>query len=320
MNTPLSISVIIATYRRAEFLEKCLAALARQERLPEEIVIVVRPDDHETAAALSALPPEQMARVRGVAVNEPGIVAAENRGLAAARGDIVALIDDDGMAREDWLRRLEEHYAVERVAAVGGPVVPFIAGRPQLVPMRGRCLQRTWFGAHIGNSEAIPPAVRRVHFLRGCNMSFRRALVPAFDARLLPYWRRFEDDALLPLHRRGFEILYDPEIQVYHHTAPIQEGASRHLDATAVHGSHHNNTYVTLKHSSALQKVVFLIFTFVLGDRHNPGILGYLVKAILKRCPGRVARELPPALRGKAAGLASWRRWRAERDTPPPPR
>ena len=46
----MKITVLVATYKRPRFLEMCLESLAGQKRLPDEIVVVVRPEDTETLA------------------------------------------------------------------------------------------------------------------------------------------------------------------------------------------------------------------------------------------------------------------------------
>ncbi len=310
----MKISILVATYKRPQFLAECLQYLSRQQRLPDEVVVVVRTEDHDTQNLLKTFsnPFPDSNALRLVYVTEPGIVHAENAGLAVVQGEVVVLIDDDAIATEDWLTRIEQHYQNPHVGAVGGPSVPYINGHPVKESITGTCMRKTWYGGHIGHSEKIPDTVREVHFLRGCNMSFRRALVSRFDERLKPYWRRFEDDAMLSILNRNYKIHYDPQIQVYHHTAPIQEGQSRDQDPTSVFGSHHNNTYVMLKHSPLWKRMIFLGFTFLVGDRTNPGIGGYAAKALVKRQWRMVRKELGWALHGKMEGIQTYREWKQE--------
>ncbi|MBF0278114.1 MAG: glycosyltransferase family 2 protein [SAR324 cluster bacterium] len=310
------ISVLVATYKRPDFLVKCLQALAGQARLPDEVIVIVREEDRETLKRLQELdnPVLNSNLFKVATVSAPGIVHAENRGLELARGEIVALIDDDAIALVDWLQRIEHHYLDPQVGAVGGPTIPYIEGKPVLEMTRERCLSKTWYGRHHGNSEKIPDALREVHVLRGCNMSFRKSLAQAqFDQRLKPYWRRFEDDMILPIHRQRYKVLYDPQVQVYHHTAPVKGVLTRDRDQDTIFGSHHNNTYVMLKHSGGFQKIAFLCFTFLIGDATNPGMAALIAKGIFRKQFFQSFQELTWALRGKISGIQSYRDWLRER-------
>src|SRR5262245_65343477 len=115
-----SVSVVVPTYQRPERLRACLDGLREQARPADDVVVVVHGSDDASAAHVrqrAGLWPE----LRSVTVRRHGLVAALNGGLAAARGAIVAFVDDDAVPAADWLSRLEATYARdERIAAVGG--------------------------------------------------------------------------------------------------------------------------------------------------------------------------------------------------------
>ena len=91
-----SISVVIpSTLERRDTLEKCLASLARLEYPDFEVIVV----DNRPAGA----PPVELEGARVVAEPRPGISAARNRGLAVARGEIIAFTDDDVVVDPKWL-------------------------------------------------------------------------------------------------------------------------------------------------------------------------------------------------------------------------
>ena len=116
----LTVSVVVPTFRRTAHLQRCLSALAEQRRRPEQVVVVVRDTDEATRAYLAAgTPPGLSVEVVGVGV--PGMVAALNAGLCAARGDIVAFTDDDAAPWPDWIERLRQHFESEpHLGGVGG--------------------------------------------------------------------------------------------------------------------------------------------------------------------------------------------------------
>jgi O-antigen biosynthesis protein len=163
-----TVSVIVCAHsdERVQLLQESLDSLERQSMRPREILVVV--DHNEDLRAMAA---ENFPGVRVFAnPGAPGLSAARNAGIRQARGDIVAFMDDDAVAPDNWLLRLIQHYADPRVAAVGGAVLPdWPSGRP------------TWFPPEfdwvVGCSyKGQPEKVAVVRNLLGCNMSFRRAV------------------------------------------------------------------------------------------------------------------------------------------------
>lgn len=113
------VSVVIATHNRAELLPKAVESVLRQSLQDFEIVVV---DDASVDGTPRVL--EQLAardgRLRFVRSDENlGAGGARNLGFAAARGEFVAVLDDDERAEPDRLERqvsfLDEH---PQVAAV----------------------------------------------------------------------------------------------------------------------------------------------------------------------------------------------------------
>src|SRR5215216_3829434 len=90
----MTTTVLIPTYRRPEDLARCLGALKKQTRVPDEVIVVVRDSDAETWAFLERCAPGYPT-LRTVTVKVPRLVPARNTGLDAARRDIVAMVDDD---------------------------------------------------------------------------------------------------------------------------------------------------------------------------------------------------------------------------------
>src|SRR4051812_1350509 len=108
----LTISVLVPTYRRPADLKRCLAALRAQARPADEVLIVARPEDDATHRAIETEMAESNPfALRVIETGLGGQVTALNRGLDAARGDIVAITDDDAAPRIDWLARIDEAFA-----------------------------------------------------------------------------------------------------------------------------------------------------------------------------------------------------------------
>jgi glycosyltransferase involved in cell wall biosynthesis len=107
VRAPLTIAVVICTYRRTESLERCLGALTSQTRVPDDVV--VRETDLESRGLLAKARHGKLA-IRVAIVKAPGTLAARNMGLEMCDTDIVAMTDDDAVPHPDWLDRISEHF------------------------------------------------------------------------------------------------------------------------------------------------------------------------------------------------------------------
>lgn len=107
--TPL-VSVVVATNRSGEYLGTALESVDRQSHTPVE-VIVVDDGSADPGAIAAAASMVRGARVIRQAASGPSI--ARNRGVAAARGSLLAFLDDDDVWHPDRLRAAVE--GLERV-------------------------------------------------------------------------------------------------------------------------------------------------------------------------------------------------------------
>lgn len=129
MNTPRleagRISVVIPTLRRTESLERALRSVLAQtdvgDRLAEIVVVDNSPEG--SARALTArLGETAWAPLRYVHEPRPGVATARNTGVNAARGELIAFIDDDQEAPPTWLAALAQVHEVCRADVTFGPV------------------------------------------------------------------------------------------------------------------------------------------------------------------------------------------------------
>jgi glucosyl-dolichyl phosphate glucuronosyltransferase len=163
-----AISVIICAYT-ADRWDDVLAAVAsvRAQHLePFEIILVVDHNPLLYEQLKSALP--DVIVVENCQAR--GLSGGKNTGIAVARGDLVAFLDDDAVAEPDWLRFLSLPYADENVIGVGGLTKPaWETKRP------------TWFPEEfdwVVGCTFVGREPGQVRNLLGGNASFRRK---AFD-------------------------------------------------------------------------------------------------------------------------------------------
>lgn len=169
------VSVIICAYtdKRWNELLQAVASLRAQTRLPDEILVVI---DHNPVLAGRARAYFGDLRVGDSLrvlenVEQRGLSGARNTGIAQAKGDIFAFMDEDAAAEPDWLERLLEAYQDPSVIGVGGAILPaWQSGRPGWFPEE--------FDWVVGCTYRGLPVTRQpVRNLIGCNMSYRRSVI-----------------------------------------------------------------------------------------------------------------------------------------------
>jgi len=303
--------VVVPSYRRPEGLLACLEGLASQTRLPDEIVAVARDEDRQTQECLQswlAGRPDLAPRTKTAIVTRPGQIPAMNVGLDAATGDVVCYTDDDCVPRPDWLERLLVHYADPEVAGVGGRDVVHYG--EEIVEAEVTVVGRyQWFGRPIGNHHLhyAPHQPVSVDILKGANMSFRRELLGHFDEALQLAAAQCNDlDASLSLRRRGYRLVYDPDVVVDHYPAERHGPSTRRYYAPhMLFAEGHNWMYVALKHAPWWQVPVVVVYGFLVGHARAYGLFR-AATAVLRDGPVEPARRLWHSLRGKCAGLCRW--------------
>ena len=112
------ISVIIPTLDRPGPLSRCLQALAQS--FPADAETIVVSDGGSVDLGQWLAPFVDLLRLRYIVAPNGGPASARNHGLAAARGDIVAFLDDDCRPRSGWLLALTSGVSLSPPRATGG--------------------------------------------------------------------------------------------------------------------------------------------------------------------------------------------------------
>jgi glucosyl-dolichyl phosphate glucuronosyltransferase len=166
-----SLSVVICAYTLDRWgdIEAAVASLQRQERRPDQVVLVADHNPELLDRSRAAFPDVTVLPNAG----PRGLSGARNTGVEAATGDVVAFLDDDAAADPLWTAQLLEAFAAaDDVIGVGGWVEPdWRAPRPAWFPD-----EFLWV---VGCSYTGLPTTRaEIRNPIGANMSFRRS---AFD-------------------------------------------------------------------------------------------------------------------------------------------
>ncbi len=99
---PYSVSCIIPTYNRADFIPDAIRSVQAQTHRVDEIIIIDDGSTDDTAAIIGAMPDP---RIRYVYQSNAGISRARNHGLRLSSGDVVAFLDSDDLWNPDKLEK-----------------------------------------------------------------------------------------------------------------------------------------------------------------------------------------------------------------------
>ncbi|WP_323767450.1 glycosyltransferase family 2 protein [Antarctobacter sp.] len=211
MTTP--VSIVIVSRDRPAALMRCLTGVAQLDYAPFEVIVVACPAGADATAARP-----DAAHIKLIRYDEANISAARNLGIAAAAGEVVALIDDDAVPEPLWLRHLTAPFADPQIACAGG----YVIGRNGIsFQWTSRSVDRTG-AAHplnlTGDAPAVPtPPKGHAVKTEGTNMAVRREVLAAlggFD----PAFRFYldETDLNLRLAAAGHRTALVPLAQVHH--------------------------------------------------------------------------------------------------------
>jgi O-antigen biosynthesis protein len=196
------ISVIVCSYNGQRTLPDCLQGLSQLDYPNFEVIVV---DDGSTDRTAS------IAREYGftvISTENRGLSYARNTGLAAARGEIVAYLDDDARPDPHWLTYLAATFQTTNHVGVGGPNI----APPGDGPIADCVANAPGGPIHILLSD------QEAEHIPGCNMAFRAEClreIGGFD----PQFRIAGDDVDVcwRLQQRDWTLGFCPVAVVWHH-------------------------------------------------------------------------------------------------------
>lgn len=213
----LTFSLVVNTTDRAEALRTLLRSLEHQSYPHFEVIVVVGPTRDHTWQVLS----DYEGRVRVLRCPTANLSRSRNIGLLAARGDIVAFIDDDAVPSHGWLEQLARLLRDPFVDATGGMVYTIYPQYATVQHRIGICsslaehvdVRGSWLEHLVPPGEGSQWAAR----MMGTNMAFRRPAllgIGGFDEFYV--YIAEESDLALRLVNAGRIIQPAKEAPVYH--------------------------------------------------------------------------------------------------------
>lgn len=223
----IRLSLIIATYNRARPLLEALESVVAQDAPPAlwECVVVNNNSQDDTEARFADFAARHPAfALRMVREPRQGLSHARNCGIAAARGEYLAIIDDDERINPGFVAAYIRFFDTHPDAvAAGGRIIPeYPAGRPAWM---SRFVERPVANPlDLGGRVRLFPAGR---IPGGGNMALRCTAVErcgGFDPALGRVGGRLiggeESDLFARLARAGERCWYVPDAVMWHIIPP----------------------------------------------------------------------------------------------------
>jgi GT2 family glycosyltransferase len=223
------VSVVVCTLNRYEYLVSCIKSLRDQEYPMDHYEIIVV-DDGSTDATKEMAVPEGV-RLIHHKVNR-GLPSARNTGIAAAKGEIVAFIDDDAVADPHWLTYLVQPFSDPKVSASGGQTFPYKTnrlmeryltadqyGNPPLLAF-GQSKNPLWrFYIYLKNTFApvnMTDQPTEVQAVFGLNCAYRVTALKEFGGFDETLFAEEDSELSTRFRSQGAHIIFIPSAIIYH--------------------------------------------------------------------------------------------------------
>ena len=214
----LSITIIIATSSRPDYLTETLLSLSRVEipaAMEVNLLLVENGVQSGAQRLLDTFPRGRLSKVMYAFEPVRGKSHALNRALALARGDILLFTDDDVRFPPQWIEKMCGLIINGQADAVAGGVV--LAGH--LLRSWMNRTHRAWLASTADYLDSEEPSE-----LCGANMAIKRTVfdrIGGFDPELGPGVTGGGEESLLSwqVKRAGYKVQGNLSVSVEHHPA-----------------------------------------------------------------------------------------------------
>jgi len=225
---PLKASVIVCTHRPIPPLESALESLAHQDMDPRRLEVIIVNNDPENKALRETLVEIETrqfkagaVRLRHITCPIPGLSHARNAGIAAARGEILLFLDDDAVARPDWVSTAVSLFAENPEYGIIGGYIRLVPPEPKPSVINPGW-ERYW-SQYLGERERLYEVEEWWNYPWGASWCARRSVLLRMGGFRVGYGRTKGDFAggeeviaASLAHRLGWRIGVAPELEVAH--------------------------------------------------------------------------------------------------------
>ncbi len=223
-SNPLT-SIVIVTFNRLEMTRRCVESVAAHTPEPHELIFV---DNGSTDGTVDYLRHRFSPDLVIANNTNEGFVRAANRGMKAARGEHILLLNNDTLVTPGWLTALQQPFANSASTGIVGGKIVGPDGRVQLA---GAYMAFDGSARMIGEGlDPDDPCLsegREVCYVGGHCFLIRREVIDAIGFLDEDYGFGYHEDTDYCYRARsaGFRVVYTPDCVVYHelHGTPLPD-------------------------------------------------------------------------------------------------
>ena len=253
------VSVVIACPRGSWMLDECLKGLSGQTYRNFEVIVLPDGEEEKSGGEL----PASGFRLSILPTGRVRPAEKRNLGIRAAKGEIVAFIDDDSYPDAHWMEYAVKYFGDETIGAVGGPgVTP--PNDPFLAKLGGRVYDNVFVSGNYRYRYKAGGVRRDVDDYPSCNLFVRKSVLDSFGGYRTDFWPG--EDTLLckDIIDSGKRIVYDPWVVVNHHRRALFAAHLRQLGRYAFHRGYFCRKFPSNSlHLSYFMPTAFVAYLFV---------------------------------------------------------
>jgi cellulose synthase/poly-beta-1,6-N-acetylglucosamine synthase-like glycosyltransferase len=196
-------SIIIPTRKINDFIREGIPYHLKQSYKNFEIILVSEANEKE-----------KFAKTKIVKVGQISPAEKRNAGVKAAKGEIIAFIDDDAFPSKDWLKIAAEDFEEKELSALGGPSLPpkdstFF----QIVSNEVYRLSSPKTGMRYGISIR-----QEIEDWPTCNFFVRKKVFEKAGGFESKYWGGEDSRLCFTIKNNGEKMVYNPNLAVNHYS------------------------------------------------------------------------------------------------------
>jgi GT2 family glycosyltransferase len=251
------VSVVIPTFLRIDFLQRCLESVLKSSYKHLEIIVIDNNSDQKTLNFLSL-------NFKSVKViknsSNMGAARARKQGALSARGTWVLFIDDDNIIDKLMIQSLMAVVSKNQKIAAISPVM-YIASHPSEVWFRG-------INISLVTSKASPLKHPPRDFFYECNAIHNVYMINKvlgdnlnwFDERLFMGYEEF--DLLCKIKREGYSVGVDPKAICFHDISSGDGSKLRLISSPEKCFSTMRNRMIIMKRYALTLNLIFFCLFF----------------------------------------------------------